>query len=97
MLRIDVPNQNDLEAANDVMLTAYKDLENKKLIVVAVNVGKSAQKYKFNLSKGTVKNNDFTPYITSDNSNLKRAATQKIGNLEIPAKSIVTFVGELQY
>lgn len=29
MLRIDVPNQNDLEAANDVMLTAYKDVENK--------------------------------------------------------------------
>jgi O-glycosyl hydrolase len=97
MLRIDVPNQNELDAANDVMLTAYKDVQNKKLIVVAVNCGKSPQKYKFNLSKGTVKNNEVTPYITSESTNLKRTEIQKIDNLEIPAKSIVTFVGELEY
>ncbi|WP_250347700.1 glycoside hydrolase [Flavobacterium anhuiense] len=97
MQRVDVPNQNELDKANDVMLTAYKDILNKKLIVVAVNCGKEAQKYKFDLSKGTLKNNEFIPYITSDASNLKRAEVQKNGNLEIPARSVVTFVGELQY
>lgn len=97
MLRIDVPNQNELDAANDVMLTAYKDIANKKLIVVAVNCGKSSQQYKFDLSKGAIKNNEVTPYLTSENSNLKRTNTQKIDNLEIPAKSVVTFVGELEY
>lgn len=97
MLRLDVPNQNELDKANDVMLTAYKDVQHKKLIVVAVNCGKSAQQYKFDLSKGTLKNNEFTPYVTSDTSNLKRAEVQKNGNLEIPARSVVTFVGELQY
>jgi O-glycosyl hydrolase len=97
MQRVDVPNQKELDAENDVMLTAYKDILNKKLIVVAVNCGKEAQKYKFDLSKGTLKNNEFTPYITSDASNLKRAEVQKNGNLEIPARSVVTFVGELQY
>lgn len=97
MLRIDVPNQDELGSANDVMLTAYKDTTNKKLIVVAVNCGNSAQKYKFDLSKGALKNNELTPYVTAENSNLKRSEVQKIDNLEIPAKSIVTFVGELQY
>jgi O-glycosyl hydrolase len=96
MLRIDVPNQDELLAANDVMLTAYKDSKSKKLIVVAVNCGKSAQKYKFDLTKGLLKNNEVTPYITSENSNLKRADTQKIDNIEIPAKSVVTFVGEFK-
>ncbi|MCD0466042.1 glycoside hydrolase [Flavobacterium sp. ENC] len=97
MLRVDIPDQNELDAANDVMLTAYKDAENKKLIIVAVNCGKSDQKYKFDLSRGTVKRNELTPYITSDTSNLKRADIQKMDNLEIPAKSIVTFVGELEF
>jgi hypothetical protein len=97
MQRVDVPNQNELDAANDVMLTAYKDVQNKKLIVVAVNCGKSPQKYKFNLSKGTIKSNELTPYITSENSNLKRTAAQKINDLEIPARSVVTFVGELEF
>jgi O-glycosyl hydrolase len=96
MQRIDVPNQDELGAANDVMLTAYKDAENKKLVVVAVNCGKSAQKYKFDLTKGTLKNNEVTPYVTSENSNLKRTDIQKIDSIEIPAKSVVTFVGELQ-
>ncbi|WP_317174569.1 glycoside hydrolase [Flavobacterium sp. JLP] len=97
MERVDVPNQNESDAANDVMLTAYKDKANKKLIVVAVNCGKAAQKYKFDLSKGIIKNNDFTPYLTSEKSNLKRTEIQKIDNLEIPARSVVTFVGELEY
>jgi len=96
MQRVDVPNQDELGSANDVMLTAYKDIQNKKLVIVAVNCGKSAQKYKFDLTKGTVKKNELTPYITSENTNLKRADIQKIDAVEIPAKSVVTFVGELQ-
>lgn len=96
MLRIDVPNQDELAAANDVMLTAYKDKANKKLVIVAVNCGKSDQKYAFNLTKGALKNNELTPYVTSESANLKRANIQKIDAVEIPAKSVVTFVGELQ-
>lgn len=96
MLRVDVPNQDELGSANDVMLTAYKDVQNKKLVVVAVNCGKSDQKYTFNLTKGTLKNDELTPYVTSENSNLKRANIQKVNALLIPAKSVVTFVGELQ-
>jgi O-glycosyl hydrolase len=96
MLRIDVPNQDELAAANDVMLTAYKDKANKQLVIVAVNCGKSDQKYAFNLTKGTLKNNELTPYVTSESTNLKRANVQKIDAVQIPAKSVVTFVGELQ-
>jgi O-glycosyl hydrolase len=96
MQRIDVPNQDELGAANDVMITAYKDAENKKLVIVAVNCGKSDQKYKFDLTKGTLKNNEVTPYVTSESYNLKRTAVQKSDAIEIPARSVVTFVGELK-
>jgi hypothetical protein len=49
-----------------------------------------------NLTKGLLKNNEVTPYIISENSNLKITYPQKIDNIEIPAKSVVTFVGEFQ-
>ena len=96
MLRVDIPNQDDLSAATDIMLTAYKDVENKKLVIVAVNSSNSNQKYKFNFTKGRLKKNEMIPYTTSENLDLKRGKVQKIDNLEIPAKSVVTFVGEFQ-
>lgn len=96
MLRVAIPNQDDLSAATDVMLTAYKDVENKKLVIVAVNSSNSNQKYKFNFTKERLKKNEMIPYTTSENLDLKRGKVQKIDNLEIPAKSVVTFVGEFQ-
>lgn len=96
MLRIDILNQGTSKTANDVMLTAYKDIKNKKLVIVAVNYGKTAQKYLINLTKGTVKNQEWIPYTTSDTFNLKRGAVQKTNNLEIPARSVITFVSKFE-
>ncbi len=96
MQRIDVPIQDELGVLKDVMLTVYKDVENKKLIIVAVNFGEFDQRYKFDITNGALKNNDVTPYITSESSNLKKNDKQKIDNIGIPAKSVVTFIGELQ-
>lgn len=96
MQRIGVPVQDELGALKDVMLTVYKDVVNNKLIIVAVNYGELDQRYKFDITQGSLINNEVIPYITSANSNLKRADKQKINNIGIPAKSVVTFVGELQ-
>ncbi|MFV8324790.1 glycoside hydrolase [Flavobacterium sp. ZS1P14] len=93
MIRLQVPNQNVTLASTDVMLTAYKDLAKKKLVIVAVNFSDSARSYKLNLSI-SLKNNELTPYVTSEDSNLKRGANVNSSKFEIPARSIVTYVGE---
>jgi O-glycosyl hydrolase len=93
MIRIQISEQNYLSAATDVMLTAYKDVKNKKIVVVAVNYGKSTRSYKLNLSGGTVKDDQFIPYITSDTSSLKKGVAVKADKIEIGPRSVVTFVG----
>lgn len=96
MKRIGVAIEDEMEALEDVMLTVYKDEVNKKLIIVAVNFGELDHRYKFDITQGSLINNEVTPYITSANSNLKKADKQRINNIGIPARSVVTFVGELQ-
>ena len=96
MIRVQTPGIDNATAVNDVMLTAYKDTANKKLVIVAVNVSKSAKTYKLNLAGGTVTENKLTPYVTSEASSLKKGTAVDASNFEIPAKSIVTYVGKLQ-
>jgi hypothetical protein len=75
------------------MVTAYKDAATKKLVVVAVNISKSAKAYKLNLTGGSLADNKFTPYTTSETLSLKKGTAVDASNFEIPAKSIVTYVG----
>lgn len=91
MIRLQIANQNATSAATDVMLTAYKDVSKKKLVIVAVNYSDSSRWYKLNLNGTTVKNNELTPYVTSENSNLKKVTNVTVDKFEIPARSIVTY------
>nr|WP_315154670.1 glycoside hydrolase [uncultured Flavobacterium sp.] len=93
MVRLQIPNQNAILASTDVMLTAYKDSSKKKVVIVAVNYSYSAKLYKLDLNS-SLKNNELTPYVTSENSNLKKGSVVKSDKFEIPARSIVTYVGE---
>ncbi|OXG03936.1 O-glycosyl hydrolase [Flavobacterium araucananum] len=93
MVRVQTPGIDNATSVNGVMVTAYKDAATKKLVVVAVNVSKSAKSYKLNLSGGTLTDNKFTPYTTSETLSLKKGATVDATNFEIPARSIVTYVG----
>ena len=95
MVRVQIENQNPLLASTDIMLTAYKDVSKKKLIIVAVNYSDSAKSYKLNLD-GVIKNNELIPYVTSENSNLKKGDKVLSSDFEIPARSIVTYVGEYE-
>lgn len=92
MVRVLIP-ELDNAATTDVMLTAYKDVATKKLVIVAVNISKSAKTYKLNLSGGALTDNKFTPYTTSETLSLKKGTAVDATNFEIPAKSIVTYVG----
>lgn len=91
MIRLQIPNQNANSAAIDVMLTAYKDVSKKKLVIVAVNYSDSSRSYKLSLSGITLKNNELTPYVTAENSNLKKGTNVNADKFEIPARSIVTY------
>lgn len=93
MVRVQIPDLDNSAATTDVMLTAYKDMANKKLVVVAVNFSNAAKTYKLNLSGGTLINNKFTPYTTSDTKSLKKGADVDAANFEIPARAVVTYVG----
>jgi O-glycosyl hydrolase len=93
MVRVQIPNQNASAASTDVMLTAYKDTAKKKLVIVAVNYSDSPRLYKLKLSS-ILKNDELTPYVTSENSNLKKGNNVKSSKFEIPPRSIVTYVGD---
>lgn len=93
MVRVLIPELDNAAATTDVMLTAYKDVATKKLVIVAVNISKSAKTYKLNLAGGALTDNKFTPYTTSETLSLKKGTAVDATNFEIPAKSIVTYVG----
>jgi hypothetical protein len=93
MVRVQIPSVDNSTSVNDVMVTAYKDAATKKLVVVAVNISKSAKTYKLNLSGGTLADNKLTPYTTSETLSLKKGIAVDATNFVIPARSIVTYVG----
>lgn len=93
MVRVQIPSVDNSTSVNGVMVTAYKDATTKKLVVVAVNVGKSAKAYKLNLSGGALTDNKLTPYTTSETLSLKKGTAVEASSFEIPAKSVVTYVG----
>ena len=93
MVRVQIPNLDNAAATTDVMLTAYKDVANKKLVIVAVNITKTAKIYQLNLAGGALTDNKLTPYTTSETLSLKKGTAVDATNFEIPAKSIVTYVG----
>ncbi|MWB94128.1 glycosyl hydrolase [Flavobacterium sp. GA093] len=93
MVRVQIPSIDNATSTTDVMLTAYKDIATKKLVIVAVNYSKSARTYQLNLSGGTLSNNQFTPYTTSETLSLKKGAAVKADNMVIAPRSVVTFVG----
>lgn len=93
MVRVQIPSVDNTTSVNDVMVTAYKDQATKKLVVVAVNISKSAKVYKLNLAGGTLTDNKMTPYTTSETLSLKKGTAVDATNFTIPAKSVVTYVG----
>ena len=87
-------NPDPEKEGKDVMISAYKDGSSKKIVLVAVNVGSVNRKY--NLQDLKLKNQTLTPYTTSETSNLGKGTAIKTNEIVVPAKSVVTFVGELE-
>lgn len=95
MKRIEVENQNPMQAATDVMISAYKDATTGKLVIVAINTSENERTYRLDMD-GKIKNRSLTPYITSESSNLEKGKEVAIDKIIIPAKAIVTYIGEIE-
>ncbi|RED22519.1 O-glycosyl hydrolase [Flavobacterium cutihirudinis] len=92
MIRVKVSNQNEKTESEKIMITAYKDTIKKRIVIVVINTDDSPRTYKLNLSSPLDKK-ALSPYVTSENSNLKRGEILKNNKVEIPAKSVSTFIG----
>lgn len=92
MIRVKVSNESEKTESEKIMITAYKDTIKKRIVIVVINTDDSPRTYKLNLSNPLEKN-ALSPYVTSENSNLKRGEILKNNKVEIPAKSVITFIG----
>lgn len=99
MKRADVSrsdNLSEIEALKSQMYSAYINEDTKQIVVVAVN--SAAVKTTVQLAVNNLpveKGLEFTPYVTSDDDDLKAYAKIKEGEtFTMPPLSVVTFVSE---
>lgn len=81
-------------AAGTLMVSAYKDAGNKKLVIVIVNI--SADPRIFQLTDGStplaVEGNELNTYLTDATNDLKRSSASA-DKITVPPQSIMTLVG----
>jgi hypothetical protein len=86
--------------ANDrygLMGSAYLNNNRDELVIVFVNMGENTEPIKLNITGLSL--TSLTPYVTTDNvaDNLKAYDSFNVDDIfEIPARSVVTLVAELQ-
>jgi O-glycosyl hydrolase len=91
MQRIEL--QGDAHAFDGLLGSAYIDPASGRLVLVYVNSGDQPQRVTWTFKGSAHAPKTFTPYVTSDTENLRDEPRQSSGSaVEIPAKSIVTFV-----
>lgn len=100
MRRIDVLDakySNPVDAASNFMISAYRDLENNKLVLVMINYTGNRRQIKIDnyLKDFKLKDNKFNVYTTSETSDLKKSV-MTVDGISIPEKSITTLVGEMK-
>ncbi|MDR2916385.1 MAG: glycosyl hydrolase [Tannerella sp.] len=95
MKRIHVEDQDPLVASTDVMISAYKDPDSGKLVIVAVNTSNKEYIYKLNIDE-QVKGGKLIPYVTSDQYNLEKGVAMKTDSIIIFPQSVVTLTGEVR-
>jgi O-glycosyl hydrolase len=97
MIRVDASLSGIADAtaaATSLMISVYKNPTTKELVVVVINMGTTDDKIKLNginFASGTLKT-----YTTDNNKELQFSTSNATANLNIGARSIVTFVGTYQ-
>ncbi len=85
--------EDPLTAAASLMVSAYKDADQKKLVIVLVNIGDQPETLQLNAGNSfTLQSNVLNTFTTDANSNLKRGAAAA-DSITVSPKSIVTLTG----
>lgn len=79
-------------AANSQMVTAYKDVANKKFVVVLINLENDIRRFTLNTTAMPLSNPTISTYTTSAFESLKKGTINN-NVVTMPAKSVVTLVG----
>lgn len=83
-------------AAASLMVSAYKEEQTKKLVLVIINPKTTEKQIQLNSPAGTsFSGNALNAYTTDANRNLKKTIVHP-GSIVLPAKSVVTLVGYYQ-
>lgn len=82
-----LPNQS-----HGILASSFIDENTKKLVVVLINYSSTAKTVSINLKSRTL-NGDFSTYVTSENTNLKKTKNVSAQNIPIQANSLTTLVG----
>jgi len=78
-----------------LMISSYKDLKNKKITIVAINMSDKEVPLEFKINNLDIKK--LTAYETSSNNNLKKTITFAVDEEYItPKKSVTTFYGDIE-
>jgi O-glycosyl hydrolase len=85
--------EDPIVAAGSTMVSAYKDLVTKTLVIVVVNT-KTGQ-LKLNLKGVSVPNSQVKVYTTSASKNLQKSSAS-VDNIPIDKRSVTTIVGKYQ-
>lgn len=97
MIRVNATIQgitDPVSAANNIMISAYKNPASKEVVIVVVNMSTDEQKIK--LSGVNFSSSNLKTYITSSNQDLSYSETKASSTITITGKSIVTFIGTYQ-
>ena len=94
-VRVDVSSKkNDTNDLTGIMISAYKHAQDKKMTVVVINYSDKEENIKLKFDNAKTKN--FVSYITSDKNGDDLKPQPKAGtSFKIPAKSVVTLVGDI--
>jgi len=97
MKRVDLTRSDNLgekDALEGIMASAYIDETDKKVVIVATNSTLAKTKIHLSIQNySNLSNATFTPYITSDEYNMKVLPNVSAGDgFELPPISVVTFV-----
>jgi O-glycosyl hydrolase len=76
------------EVSEKLSVSAYKDVKRKQTIVVLIN--HSSEALAINLDG--IKAKKTTAYQTTENANLQPVKVNKLSNISIPARSVVTLL-----
>jgi O-glycosyl hydrolase len=79
-------------AANTQMVTAYKDVVNKKIVVVLINLENDLKRFVLNTTLLPLSNPIVSTYTTNAFENLKKGTINN-NIVVLPSKSVVTLVG----